>query len=152
MSCTTKQPGLLLNKPLTNTSEIIAALRLSIPNEWNVPIYDEFPSDESKVRYGLYVSTLHTSGRTVNQLGVQYCGAYYNAEDTFDVIYVSYQQDPYEQDIVAIVSNLVSYEIDGAQLFDGYFSRTYTLESTFGPTRAEIFTWNFSLTRLEFNT
>jgi hypothetical protein len=149
---TTTAPGLLLNRPLTRSSEIVTALRSSIPSNWDIPIYDEFPSDESKVRYGLYVSTFHTSGRTVNQLGIQYCGAYYNAEDTFEVIYVSYQQDPYEQDIVAIVSNLVSYEIDGAQLFDGYFSRTYTLDSAFGPTRAEIFTWTFSLTRLEFNT
>lgn len=145
-------PCKLLNRPLVDSSEIIEALRLCIPDNWNVPIYDEFPSDESKVRYGLYVSNVHTSGRTVNQLGVQYCGAYYNADDSFEIIYVSFQQDPYEQDIVNIISNLVTYQVDGAQLFDGYFSRTYSLESEYGPTRAEVFTWNFILTRLEFNT
>jgi hypothetical protein len=145
-------PGLLLNRPLTNTKEIIAALRTSIPNEWNVPIYDEFPSDTSKVRYGLYVDTISTISRTVNQLGVQYCGAYYNAEDNFKVIYVSYQQDPYEDEVTDIVSNLVTYENDGVQLFDGYFSRTYSLEIDYGPTRAEIYTWDFNLIRLEFNT
>lgn len=152
MASTKTSPALLLNRPLVNDTEITAALRLFIPREWNIPIYDEFPSDESKVRYGLYVSTVNTTSRSVNQLGVQFCGAYYNAVDNFEVIYVSFQKDPYEISVVDIVNNLVTYQIDGVQLFDGYFSRTYNMTSEYGPTRAEVYTWVFDLTRLEFNT
>lgn len=145
-------PSLLINRPLVSDTEIIDVLRLLIPKEWNVPIYDEFPSDESKVRYGLYISTVNTSSRSVNQLGVQYCGAYYNAVDNFEIIYVSYQKDPYEAGVLDIVNNLVTCQVDGVQLFDGYFSRTFDMSSEYGPTRAEVYTWIFSLTRLEFNT
>jgi hypothetical protein len=152
MSKTKSSPGLLLNRPLISTNDIIAALNASIPKSWNVPIYDEFPSDTSKVRFGLYIDTITTVSRTVNQLGIQYCGGYYNAEDEFLIVYVSYQQDPYVDEISDIVNNLVTYKVGDVPLMDGYFSRTFTQSSSFGPTRAEILTWTFLMTRLEFNT
>jgi hypothetical protein len=141
-----------LNSPLVTQQEIIDALRLTVPSQWNIPIYDEFPSDIAAVRFGLYVSNVITSERTVNQLGVQYCGAIYNANDTVTINYVSFQQDPYEAQVCSIIGDLVTNNIDGVQLMDGYFQRTYNQELTYGPTRAAIHTWTFSLTRLEFNT
>jgi hypothetical protein len=149
---TKTSPGLLLNRPLLSTDEILEALRVQIPSEYNVPIYDEYPSDPSKVRYGIYIGGVSTVSRTVNQLGIQYCGGYYNAEDEFDIVYVSYQQDPYIDHVADIINNLVTYKVGDIPLMDGYFSRTFTQSSEYGPTRAEVYTWVFNLTRLEFNT
>jgi hypothetical protein len=141
-----------LNSPLVSQQEIIDALFLTVPSSWNVPIYDEFPSDISTVRFGLYVSNVITTARSTNQLAIQYCGAIYDATDTVIVNYVSFQQDPYEAQICNIVGDLVTNNIDGVQLMDGYFQRTYNQNLSYGPTRAAIHTWTINLTRLEFNT
>ena len=85
----------VLNAPLITTKEIIDVLRLTIPSKWNVPIYDDFPSDSDVVRYGVYVSDVHTVERSVNQLAITYCGYIYNAVDQFSVTYISFQDDPY---------------------------------------------------------
>jgi hypothetical protein len=101
----------------------------------------------------LYVSAPDTVSRSVNQLAVQYCGYIYEEVDQFDVIFVSYQDDPYARTVNALVRNLLtSVKDDGDQLFDGYFSRTFDQTFDYGPTRAETYTWIFSLTRLDFNT
>jgi hypothetical protein len=142
-----------LTGPFTTRQQILEVLRRDIPKDVNVPIYDEFPSDSSKVRYGLYVSAPDTVSRSVNQLAVQYCGSIYEEVDEFDVLFVSFQEDPLAPTVNAIVRNiLTSVKDDGTQLFDGYFSRTFDQTFEYGPTRAEIYTWIFSLTRLDFNT
>jgi hypothetical protein len=141
-----------INVPYITQQEIIDALRVTIPNQWNIPIYDEFPSEVEKVRFGLYVGKVYTINRTVNSLGVTYCGSIYNADDTFQVNYVSFQQDPYEVDVCNIVNNLTTLQIDNVPLFDGYFSNLFDTNLTYGPTRAAIYTWNFRLTRMDFNT
>jgi hypothetical protein len=128
-------------------------LKRDIPQNVNVPIYDEYPNDSAKVRYGLYVTAPDVVSRTVNQLAVQYCGSIYEEVDEFDVLFVSYQDDPHADVIKSLVSNLVkSKKIDGTLLFDDYFNNTYDRTSEYGSTRAEIFTWTFRLTRLDFNT
>ena len=142
----------VLNAPLITTKEVIDALRLTIPNSWNVPIYDDFPSDSDVVRYGVYVSDVHTVERSVNQLAVNYCGYIYNAVDQFSVTYISFQDDPYNIQLNAIIANLVTDEVDGVQLMDGYFQRTFTQDLVYGPTQAERHTWTFQMTRMEFNT
>ena len=142
-----------LTGPLTTRQQILEVLRRDIVNVVDVPIYDEFPSDSSKVRYGLYVSAPDTTSRSVNQLAVQYCGYIYEEVDEFDVLFVSFQEDPLAPTVNAIVRNiLTSVKDNGEQLFDGYFSRTFDQTFEYGPTRAEIYTWIFSLTRLDFNT
>jgi hypothetical protein len=142
-----------LTGPFVTREQILEVLRRDIVNVVDVPIYDEFPSDSSKVRYGLYVAAPDTVSRSVNQLAVQYCGYIYEEVDEFDVLFVSYQQDPLAPTVNAIVRNiLTSVKDNGEQLFDGYFSRTFNQTFEYGPTRAEIYTWIFSLTRLDFNT
>jgi hypothetical protein len=142
-----------LTGPFVTREQILEVLRRDIVNVVDVPIYDEFPSDSSKVRYGLYVSAPDTVSRSVNQLAVQYCGYIYEEVDEFDVLFVSFQEDPLAPTVNAIVRNiLTSVKDDGTQLFDGYFSRTFDQTFEYGPTRAEIYTWIFSLTRLDFNT
>ena len=143
----------VLNEPTVTVNEIIAVLKRDIPKAWNIPIYDDFPSDSEVVRYGVYVSDVHTVSRNPHQLGIQFCGAIYHAVDEFNITYISYQDDPYNTAINAIIANLVTaFKNDGVQLMDGYFERNFEQVRTFGPTQAEKHTWTFSLTRLEFNT
>jgi hypothetical protein len=143
----------VLNEPTVTETQISAVLKRDIPKAWNIPIYSDFPSDSEVVRYGVYVSDVHTVSRNPHQLGIQYCGAIYHAVDEFNVTYISYQDDPYNTAINAIIANLVTaIKTDGQQLMDGYFERDFDQVRTFGPTQAEKHTWTFSLTRLEFNT
>lgn len=141
-----------LNAPLITTNEIIEALRLTIPTQWNIPIYDDFPSIADVVRYGVYVSDVHTVSRSVNELGVTYCSKIYNAVDQFGVTYISFQDDPYNIQVNAIIANLTVDQINGIPLFDGYFSVTFDQNLVYGPTQAERHDWTFQMTRLEFNT
>jgi hypothetical protein len=143
----------VLNEPTVTETQISAVLKRDIPKAWNIPIYSDFPSDSEVVRYGVYVSDVHTVSRNPHQLGIQYCGAIYHAVDEFNITYISYQDDPYNTAINAIIANLVTaVKNDGQQLMDGYFERDFEQVRTFGPTQAEKHTWTFSLTRLEFNT
>jgi hypothetical protein len=141
-----------LNAPYVSQQEIIDALKLTVPQQWNIPVYDEFPSDASQVRFGLYVSNVIVSTRTPSQLGVQFCGSIYNAVDTVTITYVSFQQDPYERGVNDIIADLDTLSIDGLQLFEGYFQRNFSHTLDYGPTRAAIHTWTFELTRMNFNT
>ena len=143
----------VLNEPTVTEPQISDVLKRDIPTAWNIPIYSDFPSDSEKVRYGIYVSDVHTVSRNPHQLGIQYCGAIYHAFDEFNVTYISYQDDPYNTAINAIIANLVvAIKDDGEQLMSGYFERNFDQVRTYGPTQAEKHTWTFSLTRLEFNT
>lgn len=144
---------LVPNQPLVNDTQIVDVLKRDIPKKWNIPIYTDFPSDDEVVRYGIYVSDVHTDHRNPHQLGVNYCGTIYHAYDEFMVTYISYQDDPYNVQVNAIIANLVvALKDDGQQLFDGYFQRDFDQVRTYGPTQAEKHVWTFSLLRLEFNT
>lgn len=144
---------LVPNQPLVNDTQIVDVLKRDIPNKWNIPIYTDFPSDSDVVRYGIYVSDVHTNSRNPHQLGINYCGTIYHAYDEFQVTYISYQDDPYNVQVNAIIANLVvALKDDGQQLFDGYFQRDFDQVRTYGPTQAEKHIWTFSLLRLEFNT
>ena len=141
------------NQPYVNDDQIIAVLKRDIPKEWNVPIFDEFPSDNEVVRYGIYVSDVHLDERNPHQLGIQYCATIYHAYDTFSIAYVSYKDDPYNRAINAIIGNLVTaLKDDGEQLFDGYIERNFDQVRTYGPTQSEKHVWTFRLLRMEFNT
>jgi len=143
----------VLNAPTVNETQISDVLRRDIPKAWNIPIYSDFPSDSEVVRYGIYVSDVHTVSRNPHQLAIQYCGAIYHAYDEFGITYISYQDDPYNTAVNAIIANLVTaVKDDGNQLFDGYFERDFEQVRSYGPTQAEKHTWTFRLLRMEFNT
>jgi len=143
----------IINAPTVTTQDIISVLKRDIPKRWNVPIYDDFPSEADVVRFGIYVSDVHTVERNPHQLGIQYCSAIYHAFDQFGITYISYQDDPHNLDVNAIIANLViAIKDDGQQLFDGYFERDFDQVLTYGPTQAERHTWTFRLLRMEFNT
>lgn len=143
----------VLNEPLVTEQEIYDVLKRDIPKQWNIPLYLDFPSNSEKVRYGVYISDVHTTSRNPHQLGIQYCASIYHAFDEFNVTYISYQDDPYNVALNAIIANLVTaLKDDGTQLFDGYFERDFDQVRSFGPTQAEKHTWTFRLLRMEFNT
>lgn len=153
MSHVASQTINVLNQPTVTQEEIIAVIKRDLPKKWNIPVYEDFPSESEKVRYGVYVSDVHQDDRNPHQLAIQYCGAIYHAYDTFSVTYISYQEDPYNQPVNAIIANLVTAIKDnGQQLMDGYFERDFTQVRTYGPTQAERHDWTFRLLRLEFNT
>jgi hypothetical protein len=143
----------VLNQPYVTQQEIANVIKRDVPRDWNIPVYEDFPSQSDKVRYGIYVSDVHQDDRNPHQLGIQYCASIYHAYDTFSVTYISYQEDPYNQPVNAIIANLVTaLKDDGQQLLDGYFERNFTQERTYGPTQAERHDWTFRVLRLEFNT
>ena len=143
----------VLNEPYVNQTEIYNVLLRDIPKKWNIPVYEDYPSEAEKVRYGVYVSDVHQDERNPHQLAVQYCGAIYHAYDQFQVTYISYQDDPYNTAINSIIANLVTaLKDDGTQLMDGYFERDFDQVRTYGPTQAERHTWTFRMLRMEFNT
>lgn len=141
------------NEPYVTGEQIYDVLRRNIPEQWNIPIYNDYPSEADVVRYGVYISDVHLDERNPHQLGIQYCGSIYHAYDVFNITYISYQDDPYNNAINAIIANLVTALKDnGQQLFDGYFERDFDQVRTYGPTQAERHTWTFRLLRMEFNT
>jgi hypothetical protein len=143
----------VLNAPLVTGEQIAEVILRDVPSSWNIPVYTDFPSDSEVVRYGIYVSDVHTVSRNPHQLGIQYCASIYHCFDEFNITYISYQDDPYNEQVNAIIANLVTaIKDDGQQLFDGYFERDFDQVRTYGPTQAEKHTWTFSLLRLEFNT
>ena len=143
----------VLNAPTVTVTQITDVLKRDIPRAWNIPIYDDFPSESDVVRYGVYVSDVHTVSRNPHQLAIQYCGAIYHAYDEFGITYISYQDDPYNTAVNAIIANLVTaVKDDGVQLMDGYFERDFDQVRTYGPTQAEKHTWTFRMLRMEFNT
>jgi len=143
----------VLNEPYIQQPQIIAVIRRDIPKSWNIPIFEDFPSDSEVVRYGIYVSDVHMVSRNPHQLAVQYCGAIYHAYDEFNITYISYQNDPYNVAVNAINANLgTAVKDDGIQLMDGYFERDFEQIRTYGPTQAEKHTWTFRMLRMEFNT
>ena len=143
----------VMNEPYVTQTEIYNVLKRDILPRWNIPIYTDFPSEVDVVRYGVYISDVHLDERNPHQLGIQYCSSIYHAYDTFSVTYVSYQDDPYNNAVNAIIGNLVTALKDnGEQLMDGYFERDFNQVRTYGPTQAEKHTWTFRLLRMEFNT
>jgi hypothetical protein len=143
----------VLNAPTVTQNEIVAVVRRDIPKSWNIPIFEDFPSDSEVVRYGIYISDVHMVERNPHQLGIQYCGSVYHAYDEFNITYISYQDDPYNNAVNNIIANLVTaIKDDGVQLMDGYFERDFNQVRTYGPTQAEKHTWTFRMLRMEFNT
>jgi hypothetical protein len=142
-----------MDGPYITTENVIATYKLYIPASYNIPIYDDYPSDSDIVRFGLYVSDVHTVQRVPYQLAVQQCGSIYHATDQFKVTYVSYQDDPHNVQVNNIISDIVRYvdPLTGKQLMDGYFNRHFDQVLTYGPNR-EKHDWTFHMVRLEFQT
>jgi len=137
--------------PLVTQQQVVTALKNLIPKNYRVEIFDDYPSEIEVVRYGLYVSDLHTVDRSPYQLAVNLGGNIYHVRDQCKIVYISFQDDPFNIQVNAFVSDLMSYVVPstGIQLFDGYHERTFTQDVNYG-TQAERHSWVLDLHRLEF--
>jgi hypothetical protein len=131
-----------MGMPLVTNDQIIAVLRKKIGNK--VEIFNEFPQDAEVVRNGVYVSDVQTVDRSSNQLGVTRGSNIYDATDSVEIIYVTYQGDVLRDTVIRALQTLV----DDNDLLDGYHSREYAVDEEFN-NRAEYKTYTFSLLRME---
>ena len=137
----------LSNLPLVDKAKVVTYLRdvakIQTPI---IEVSATVPSEDDNIAYGLYVDDVTDNGRSVNQLGVQSCASMYNAEDQFNILYISYQNDPQAPVILNSINNLAA----NVNFFDGYTSVEFDRDVTIGQ-RSEIHNYTFTLTRLEFN-
>lgn len=136
-----------MSRPLVDKAQVVDYLRAVA--KLQTPIIEvsaNYPSEDDNIAYGLYVDDVTNNARTINQLAIQYCGSMYNAEDQFNILYISFQNDP--QSIV--IQDAIEDLAGNVNFFDGYTSVEMDREVTIG-NRSEIHTYTFDLTRLEFN-
>ena len=136
-----------MSRPLVDKTQVVdylrAVARLQTPI---IEVSPTYPSEDDNIAYGLYVDDVTNNGRTINQLGVQYCGSMYDADDQFNILYISFQNDPQSLVIQDAIEDLAG----NVNFFDGYKSVEMSRDVTIG-NRSEIHTYTFDLTRLEFN-
>jgi hypothetical protein len=135
------------NTPLIVKQQIIDYLKVVTDNL--IPIIEVspiYPSADDIVAYGIYVSDVSTKSREVNQLGTQACGSIYTMTDDFQILFVSYQDDPKWMYIEERIQDLSA----NSQFFDGYFEVTFVQDVVIG-NKSEKRTYTFTLKRLNFN-
>ena len=135
------------NIPLITKQAIVAYLR-EVTNTLTpiVEVSDVYPSADDVVAYGVYVDDVSTVSREVNQLGVTPCGSVYTMTDQFQVLVVSYQNDPQWIFTETRIQDMGS----DSSFFNGYYEVTWTQEVVIG-NRSEKRTYTFNLKRLNFN-
>jgi hypothetical protein len=104
-----------------------------------------YPSSDDIVPFGVYVRDCHPINREVYQLGTQSCGAIYTVTDQFEILYVSFQDDPQSLVVLGHINDLAA----NAKFFDGYFEITFSKTEVIG-NRSEKHTYTFNLKRLDF--
>lgn len=135
------------NVPLLVKQNVIDYLKVVTDNL--VPIVEvsgNYPSSDDVVPYGIYVDDISTISREVNQLGVQPCGSVYTMTDSFNILFVSIQDDP---KWIFVEERIQDMSAD-SQFFDGYFEVTFTQDIVIG-NRSEKRTYTFNIKRLNFN-
>lgn len=137
----------LSNLPLVDKAKVVTYLKeVAKVQTPIIEVSSTFPSEDDNIAYGLYVDDVTDNGRSVNQLGIQNCASMYNAEDQFNILYISFQNDPQAPVILNSINNLAA----NVNFFDGYTSVEFDRDVTIGQ-RSEIHNYTFTLTRLEFN-
>lgn len=137
--------------PLVNDVEVANAIKAMIPKKYRIEVFLEYPSEIEVVRYGIYVSDVHTVERTPYQLGLQSGASIYHVKDQIKIVYISFQDDPHNIEVNGYISSLPTYinPSTNLPLFDGYHERTFTQDVNYG-TQAERHSWVYDLHRLEF--
>ena len=134
--------------PLISKSDIINTLSNTIPKvSPRIEISDEFPSEETIIRYGIFVDDVFTTDKTPFKLGVQYGGSVYSITDEFVILYVGIQNDVNTNSITQAIQNLSNNIV----LLDGYHEVDFTQDVVIG-NRSEKRTYTFTLKRIEFLT
>lgn len=105
-----------------------------------------YPSADDIVPYGIYCDDVSTISREVNQLGTTPCGSVYTMTDSFNILFVSIQDDPKWIFLEERIQNMAA----DSTFFSGYYEVTFTQNVVLG-NRSEKRTYVFNLKRLNFN-
>jgi hypothetical protein len=105
-----------------------------------------FPSSDDVVPFGVYVRDCHPISRETYQLGTQSCGSIYTVTDQFEILYVSFQDDPQSLVVLGHINDLAA----NSKFFDGYYEVNFSKTEALG-NRSEKHTYTFNLKRLDFN-
>jgi hypothetical protein len=135
------------NVPLITKQNIIDYLK--VVTDTLVPIVEVspiYPSADDIVAYGIYVDDVSTISRDIYQLGITKCGGIYTMTDQFQILFVSFQDDP---KWIFIEDRIQKLSAD-SDFFSGYTSVTFTQDVVIG-NRSEKRTYTFDLQRLNFN-
>lgn len=137
-----------MSMPLITNDQIVDYFRREFKcNEPPIQVIDVYPAEDDVVSYGVYIKAIGTSSRVANQLAVQQCGSFYTVTDEFEVLFVSFQNDP-QADLVESVVQKLAQDVD---FFDGYTQVTYDVVDEIG-NRSETRIYTFDLERIEFNS
>lgn len=136
------------NVPLVSKVQIIEKLRETCSELSPITeVSSLYPVDSEVVAYGVYVREVDYQSREPYRLSVQKCGSIYIATDAFEVLFVSYQDDPKSIPVEEAIQSLASNTV----LFDGYHEVTFNQESTLGNSKSRRVTYSFQMKRLNFN-
>jgi hypothetical protein len=137
-----------MSMPFIKTQKIIDYLESEVKcNQPPIQVIDVFPAEDDLVSYGLYVNGINTVSRDAFQMAIQKCGSIYTVTDEFQILFVSFQNDP-QADLVESVIQKLAQDVE---FFDGYNQVTYTVDEEIG-NRSEKSTYTFNLQRTEFNS
>ena len=135
------------HQPLISKEAIIEYMRATCNTLTPiVEVSGIYPSSDDVVPYGVYVRDTHPVSREVNINGVTPCGQIYAVTDQFEILYVSFQDDPQSIFVLGTINDLAA----DRQFFSGYYEITYSKTEVIG-NRSEKHTYTFSLKRLDFN-
>lgn len=135
-----------MGQPLITKDTLVQYLRDRAPQDPIVEVYPDYPNDDTHIKYGVYVRDVSTMSREPYQIGVTYGGSIYTDTDSFQIVYISFQEDPQGPDMRTIIEDMAG----NISLFDGYFDTTYTKTVQIG-NRSEKYTYTFNSKRIEFN-
>jgi hypothetical protein len=135
------------HQPLLFKETLIDYLRLTC-NQLRpiVEVSGIYPSTDDIVPFGVYVRDCHPISREINQGGVTNCGKIYTVTDEFEILYVSFQDDPQSPVVLGTINDLAA----NSKIFNGYIDVTFTKTEVIG-NRSEKHTYTFNMTRLDFN-
>ena len=111
-----------------------------------IQVIDVYPAEDDQVSYGLYVDGVDTVSRSPFQMAIQKCGSIYTVTDEFEILFVSFQNDPQSDHVQSLIQKLAQ----DVKFFDGYNEVTYTKAQDIG-NRSEKHTYTFNMQRTEFN-
>jgi len=132
--------------PYVTQDQIVVYLRERAPQSPVIEVFETYPKDDSITPYGVYVKDVNTETREPYRLGVTYGGSIYTETDTFQVVFVSFQNDPQSYQMREVIENMAANVV----FFNGYHEVDFTKDIEIG-NRSEKYTYSYSVKRLEFN-
>ena len=135
-----------MGQPLVTKDMIIEYLRIRAPQDPIIEVFPDYPNDDNQLKYGVYVRDVSTISREPYQLGVTYGGSIYTEVDSFQIVFISFQEDPQGPKMRIVIEDMAP----DVRFFDGYFEVSFVKAIQIG-NRSEKYTYTFNMKRIEFN-